>query len=203
VSKPKRIISYKFFLLLIVVALVLVVALSLYIYYYNCDNYLVRNTINPFIVENFTYLSQKTPILNLSNCKLVYDYSYDEPPLPILEFSCTDSSLSLFRINEPSKQGIVLLVIQIIEYKPKVSNNLIKHYSIEDGNVYVILTNHTKIRVLPTMDKAIKTDSGGLIVLSRGTGVVQILFKARYNDGRERDYGITCTRCEILYFSLK
>ncbi len=107
------------------------------------------------------------------------------------------------KISDPSRQGIVILVIQIIEYRPKISSNLIKHYSIEDGDAYVILFNHTKIRVLPTMDEAIKTDSGGLIVLSRGTGVVQILFKARYNDGRERDYGTTCTRCEILYFSLK
>ncbi len=132
VSKSKRIISYKFFLLLIIVVLVLAAALSLYTYYYNYDNYLVRNSINPFIVENFTYLSQKTPVLNLLNCKIVCDYSYDDPPLLILEFSCNDSSLNVLRISEPSKQGIVLLVIQIIEYKPKVSNNLIKHNSIEE-----------------------------------------------------------------------
>lgn len=106
-------------------------------------------------------------------------------------------------ISDPSKQGIVILVIQIIKYIPRIPSNLIKHYSVEDNHVYVILSNHTKIKVFPTMDNVIKIDAGGLIVLSRGTGVVQILFKARYSDDRERDYGITCTRCEILYVSLK
>ena len=201
-SESKDVFSHKFFLVFIIIALVLAIAFSLYTCFYNYKNNLAKNSINPLVIENFTYPGQE-PILNLSNCKLVYDYGYDDPSLPVLELSCNDSSLNVLRISEPSRHGIVLLVIQIIEYKPKISSNLIRHYSIEDGYVYVILSNHTKIRVLPIMDKAIKTDSGGLIVLGGGTSAVHIMFKARYNNGRERDFAITCTMCEILYISLK
>ncbi len=201
----KNIFSNKLLLTFTTIVLVLAIALSLYlyIYFYEKENNLVRNSTSLFVIENFTYPGYEFLDLNLSDCKLVYNYSCDDPPLPVLELNCNDSFLNMLRISDPSKQGIVILIIQIIEYRPKISSNMIKHYSIEDGNVYVILSNHTKIKVLPTMDNAVKTDKGGLIVLSRGTGVVQILFKARYSDGRERDYGITCTRCEVRYVSLK
>ena len=191
----------KAFLLIMFSIIILSIAYGLFLYSQRSNQ--VLNTTNPFVAENYYFSKHENLEIDLSHCRTVYNYSNDDPPLPVLEYNCNNTYFNVLKLYNPSKLRIRILVVQIIEYRTKIPSKYIRHYVTENGDIYIILYNFTKIKLLPVMSKAVKVDEGGLIVLSKGDGAVKILFEARYSDGKDRDYGILCTRCEVSYVSLK